>query len=386
MDMKWLRFLRKRPREGPPLAFSLIWLCYMVFPISALIARPWEEEVLGFIVVAVFTILYVLSYLLRRGRLLFVLGQIVIIGYFAYRYDVSFLYLGFYPAPLIGMFPKLWQSVIGGCALLGLFGFIGWRYDLLLHPDVWVPFAPALLIMLLMPVMIRFGRRSKELKDKLVLANEEIARLSKIEERQRISRDLHDTLGHTLSLITLKSELAEKLVAKQPERAIQEIRDIQFTSRSALKQVRELVTGMNASTVQDELTSAKQILAAAGIGLEIQCGPGDGDVPPLVDNILAMCLKEAVTNVVKHSRAGHCNIAWLGGADGYSLTVTDNGVGFSESSDAAATSKHGLRGMRERLKLVDGRMEIGRAGDRGTVVAITVPKVTRQRETEDLNG
>ncbi|WP_276351523.1 sensor histidine kinase [Cohnella caldifontis] len=381
--MKLPQLLRKRPREGPPLAFSLVWLCYMVFPISALLAKPWEEEVLGFSIVAVFTVIYMLSYLLQRGKLLFVLGQIVIIGYFAYRYDVNFLYLGFYPSPLIGMLPKLWQSLTGASALVALFVFIGWHHHLPSHPDMAIQLLPALLIMLFMPVMLRIGRRSKELRDKLVLANEEIARLSKIEERQRISRDLHDTLGHTLSLITLKSELAEKLVVKQPDRAIQEIRDIQFTSRSALKQVRELVTGMNAATVRDELTSAKQILAAAGIVLETECALGDGNAPPpLVDNILGMCLKEAVTNVVKHSRAGVCRIAWAEGPDRYTLTVSDNGVGSASVSAAESPGKNGLNGMRERLKLVDGRMEFGPAGSRGTRVVITVPKIARQQETE----
>ena len=148
-----------------------------------------------------------------------------------------------------------------------------------------------MLVMLALPFAIRAGHKSRELRQKLYVANEEIARLSKNEERERISRDLHDTLGHTLSLITLKSELAEKLITRNPDRAIQEVKDIQATSRPALKQVRELVSGMNAVTIRDEMVHAKQILTAAGIGLETN-NELDGRLLPRLLIIFWACASE----------------------------------------------------------------------------------------------
>ena len=182
-----------------------------------------------------------------------------------------------------------------------------------------------MLVMLALPFGIRAGHKSRELRQKLYVANEEIARLSKNEERERISRDLHDTLGHTLSLITLKSELAEKLITRNPERAIQEVKDIQATSRAALKQVRELVSGMNAVTIRDEMVHAKQILTAAGIGLETNNELDGRLLSPLIDNILGMCLRESVTNVVKHSHARTCKLELLEQPGSLQLIVTDDG-------------------------------------------------------------
>jgi two-component system sensor histidine kinase DesK len=374
----------KRPRDGPPLAFTFIWLVYMIFPIYSLVSRPWPEEAVGFPLLLVFVALYLYGYLERRGRLLSILAQIAIVCYFAYRYDVNFLYMAFYPSPMIAMLANRKQIVGAAAALLALFGFIGWHYQLLTKSDELIQLMPVLLIILFMPVGLRIGRRSKELREKLTLANDEIARLSKNEERQRISRDLHDTLGHTLSLITLKSELAEKLIPKQPMRAAQEIRDVQMTSRAALKQVRELISGMNAVTVRDEIAHAKQILAAAGMNLELEGEFGeDGPSPaPLVDNMLGMGLREAVTNVVKHSRARVCAIRWIETQDSYTLTVADDGIGTESNHMDGDTTKNGIQGMRNRLKLVEGDVTLESAAGRGTRVSMTVPRVTKSGGTE----
>ena len=196
-------------------------------------------------------------------------------------------------------------------AMVALFSAVGWHYKLYIDRDAIIQLVPAVLVMLALPFAIRAGHKSRELRQKLYVANEEIARLSKNEERERISRDLHDTLGHTLSLITLKSELAEKLITRNPDRAIQEVKDIQATSRSALKQVRELVSGMNAVTIHDEMVHAKQILTAAGIALETKNELDGRLLSPLIDNILGMCLRESVTNVVKHSHARTCKLELL---------------------------------------------------------------------------
>lgn len=380
------RSLFKRSQEGPPLAFSFVWLVYLAFPIGDLIERPLQEQMVGFPILFLFAVIYVVGYVRPKVRLFAIFVLFALIVYYSFRYDPGYLYLTFYPSPMIGMLRDSRQLAAAIAGMLAVFAAVIWHAALWNDSYGLLQLAPAMLIMLMMPFLMRFGRRSRELKDKLVLANEEIARLSKNEERERISRDLHDTLGHTLSLITLKSELAEKLIAKNPERAAQEIRDVQMTSRAALRQVRELVSGMSAVTVRDEISHAKQILAAAGIELELDAKTGaDENVPapaPLVDNLLGMCLREAVTNVVKHSRARSCAIGWGETPHGYLLTVKDDGIGAASAALAGDGMKNGIQGMRNRLRLVDGEVTVTSAAGKGTEVRITVPRVEKNTGKE----
>ncbi len=327
----------------------------------------------------IFVALYLYSYRRETGRLYSVLGQLIIVGIFSFRYDASFIYFTFYPSPLVGMLKTKRQMAISLTAMVGLFLAVGWHSKLYMDSEVLIQLVPAMLVMLALPFAIRVGHKSRELRQKLYVANEEIARLSKNEERERISRDLHDTLGHTLSLITLKSELAEKLITRNPERAIQEVKDIQATSRAALKQVRELVSGMNAVTIRDEMVHAKQILTAAGIGLETNNELDGRLLPPLIDNILGMCLRESVTNVVKHSHALTCKLELLEQPGSLQLIVTDDGSGADhiDHSLISSASCNGLKGMRDRLKLVEGEMEFDSAVHKGTRLLFTVPLVNK---------
>ncbi|MBW5446574.1 sensor histidine kinase [Cohnella sp. CFH 77786] len=376
-----------RPRYGPPFAFRIFFLVYLIFPVSALVKQPWDQMTAGLLLLGLFAIVYVLGFGETRGKLAFVLALTAIVGYFAYRYDENFIYLAFYATPIVAMLNSIRKTAAAYAGLFALFLMVGWRYHLFTDVDELLQLLPAMLVISLMPIAIRVGRRSRELRDKLSLANEEIARLSKNEERQRISRDLHDTLGHTLSLITLKSELAEKLIVKNPQRAAQEIRDVQLTSRAALKQVRELVADLNAVTVRDEIAQAKIILTSAGIELRHE-GGSDREWPspsPLIDNMLGMCLREAVTNVVKHSRARNCAVGWTETPDAYELWIEDDGAGTYRAANTVDDGKNGLKGMRERLKLVEGKMEMRSEPGRGTRIDIRVPRVAKSAGQERSN-
>lgn len=379
----------ERPREGPPFGFTLVWLVYMGFPLYTLFHRPLEERLIGLVAVAFFAVIYVVSYRREKGRLALIMVQIAFVAVASLRYDANFLYMAFYPAPVIGLLSSPRQMLLSMSALLLLFGSTFMYYDLFSQTDKMLQLLPAVLVMVSMPVAMKLGRRSRELRERLLYANEEIARLTRQEERQRISRDLHDTLGHTLSLITLKSELAEKLIVKNPERAVQEVRDIQSTSRAALKQVRELVAQMNAVTVDGELASARRILEAAGIELRTEGQVGVRADSPIIDNLLGMCLREAVTNVVKHSRAKHCVIGRVEEADKTVLTIADDGVGLPQNQGQGAPvgGGNGLLGMRERLRLIEGSICYEPAAEgTGTRVIITAPKVAKSVAVERRAG
>lgn len=376
----------RRPESGPPLFFRFIWLIYLIFPLYDLFNAHAGELTVSLILLAIFVALYIYTCTHRPYRLASVLILLAITAVFSFWLGAGYIYLAFYAAAVIGILPSKRETIISEGALIVLFLALGWHHNFYTDMDEMIQFLPSMLIMLFMPVGFKLGRKSRELRDQLILANEEIARLSKSEERQRISRDLHDTLGHTLSLITLKSELAEKLIPKNPERAVQEVKDIQSTSRAALKQVRELVSGMNAVTVRDELVHAKQLLAAANMELAVRGDFKEGAAAPLADNILGMCLREAVTNAVKHSQGRTCKVEWSEEPGRLKLVVSDDGVGADTSSAPALTSGNGLRGMKERLKLVEGDLMFETAKGRGTTVTFTVPRVTKSVQSGESNG
>lgn len=181
-----------------------------------------------------------------------------------------------------------------------------------------------------------------------------VAQLAANEERLRLARDLHDLLGHSLSLITLKSELAGRMLPDHPEQAAAQVADIEQVSRQALVDVRSAVTGYRRPTLPGELAGARTALAAAGITADIPAEAPE-DLPEKAEEVLAWALREAVTNVVRHSGADRCTVtvAPRQTLDGrvLELTVADNGRGA-----VGTTRGNGLTGMTERLASIDGTL------------------------------
>lgn len=196
-------------------------------------------------------------------------------------------------------------------------------------------------------------------------ANEEIEHLAQVAERERIARDLHDLLGHTLTVITIKSELANRLMDRDPERARQEMQEVESTARKALQEVREAVTGYRTDGLTAEVVRARRALESAGLAVTSHAAPTD--TPPPISNALCLCLREAVTNILRHAHATRCDIRLSVEQGSALLTVTDNGVGIR------AKHGNGLRGMRERLRAVDGTLDVQSEFDQGTVLRVSIP-------------
>ncbi len=201
-------------------------------------------------------------------------------------------------------------------------------------------------------MMAAFGRKivvNRELHE----AREELALLAVSEERLRIARDLHDLLGHSLSVIALKSELAGRLLERDPARASREIDDIQTVTRQALAEVREAVQGYRAQGLADALDAARSALRAAGIECELD--PPPDRLPADVEAVLAWAVREGATNVVRHSGANRCSIRVRAEASRAAVEVEDNGA----SQEAIARSGSGLTGLAERAQGVHGTLEAG---------------------------
>ena len=193
-------------------------------------------------------------------------------------------------------------------------------------------------------------------------------RLAKLSERERIARDLHDVLGHTLSVVILKAELAGKLLDRDLERARAEISDLQMISRQALSEVRNAIRGYRVQSLQAEFEHATSTLKTAGLAVETQLSRLE--VSPIQQDVLALTLREAVTNVVRHARAKNCRLH-LQHADGMCrLEIQDDGRG------GITTEGFGLRGMRQRVEALGGTMRY--ETEAGTRLTITLPMDTRK--------
>lgn len=204
-------------------------------------------------------------------------------------------------------------------------------------------------------------RKRAELK----LSHDEVRRLAALAERERIGRDLHDLLGHTLSLVALKSDLAGRLVERDPQAARAEIAEVSRVAREALAQVRRAVTGIRAAGLAAEVASARLLLESDGVTLrhDVQ----GAALPPDVETVLALCLREAVTNIQRHARASLAEVSLACTPAQAMLTVRDNGVG------TAAVPGNGLTGMRERVESRGGRLRLDSTHRQGTCVEITLP-------------
>jgi two-component system sensor histidine kinase DesK len=185
-------------------------------------------------------------------------------------------------------------------------------------------------------------------------AREELARSAVNEERVRFARDLHDLLGHSLSMIVLKSELAGRLLRDSPIRAAAEIAEIERAARDALREVRAAVAGYRQLSLRGELAAARELLSAAGIASDIE--HSGGSVPPALDGLLAWAVREGVTNVIRHSRARSCTIR-VGRVDAeVRVEVSDDGRGADADARAGGS---GLAGLAERAASHGGRVVAG---------------------------
>lgn len=249
-------------------------------------------------------------------------------------------------------------------------------------------FVPAVMIGPIIGVSTLFDRERRATNAKLRMAQQEVEQLAAIAERERIARDLHDLLGHTLSTITLKSELAASLVNQNPARAEAEMRDVEKLSRQTLAEVRSVVRGYRTSGLAGEVANAKLALEAAGI--EFDYFVASLELQPAAESVLALALREAVTNVVRHADATRCRATLEADTVFVTLTVEDNGRGLVAAADSptyadAAPAGFGLSAMAERARALGGFVTIApstTANRSGTRLSVGVPLGAALQATE----
>jgi two-component system, NarL family, sensor histidine kinase DesK len=376
------------PGTGSPMRwfFSGIWLVYLIQPVSALFGHrhgvAWIAG--GLAITVAFCVIYMLV-LMHSERLtrpvLSGLAAIALLAALACTvYGKDWVSLWIYVSAATGMVlagapdgRRVATLAVGGVGACYLF------FCLVSHLDLTNTLVVLLPVLLIGLAMMGF-RFQIILMRELAQARETVAKLAANEERLRLARDMHDLTGQSLSMITLKSELGAKRLARLPSSAerdavLTELGDIGRVSRQTLHDIREAVSGYRRPTLAIEVITARNALEAAGIGLDddAELTLRSGTFDPDVEAVLAWCLREAVTNVIRHSRARHCRIRLADRMGELSLEVSDDGHGLA-GQDPGNARGSGLRGMSERLSAIGGRLALGWAEpDRGLRLTATVP-------------
>ena len=358
--LAWVSHGDRRPASIWFPVVNLVWLAWMI-------AAPWVfaqvtvyRVTVTYASVALFLVLYQRAWFGSRARLPRYTFAIAVLGLAILFVNSSWSYV-IYAGSLIPFCVRGWRAALWTALLLAAF------YVAALASGFFTPLLTVSCIVTTAIVALLNGvyRLNTERDAALRLTQDEVRRLAVAAERERIGRDLHDLLGHTMSLVAIKSELARRLVGRDPAAAERELADIERVARQALAEVREAVTGMRAAALAGELASARLLLVAAEIAVTIDGAPAALDAA--AETAFALGLREAVTNVQRHAQATRVDIRFDVGDGQARLTVADNGRG------GIATRGNGLAGMDERFAALGGRVVVASERGRGTTVSMQVP-------------
>jgi two-component system sensor histidine kinase DesK len=340
----------------------LLWIVYLGFffvdpVLSHASPRIWALDITGTLV---FLVLYFGLFALENPNVFLHIGGMVLLGMLFMPINAGACAFFVYAAAMLPFCVDTKRAAAFGLATVGTIGAIE---GLLLHTNGWTLFYSALFPIIIGAGNTFFAERNR-MNRKLRKANEEIEHLAKVAERERIARDLHDVLGHTLSVITLKSELAGKLIDRDPQRARKEIREVEAISRQALSEVRDAIRGYRAKGLAAEIALAKATLETAGVSVQLEAAT-TLELPAMQESVLSLAVREGVTNVVRHAHASSCRVRLEQQNGSCRLEISDDGQGF------VSMEGNGLRGMRERVEMLGGTLE--RSNKSGTMLVITLP-------------
>lgn len=351
--------IRLLPERSPHGWTPYAWLIYLSFFIAVAVATDTPVRwIIDGAAILVFLVLYFSAFWVKGLAVLPILIGMTVIGMITAPRNPGASCFFIYAASFAGNVGRpragaKWIAVV--CVIVALESWMLW-----LPPEFWL--AAFVLSLLIGGVNVHFVEvRRKDLA--LLRAHEEAERIAKVAERERIARDLHDVLGHTLSVIVLKSELAAKLATRDGRRAASEMRDVESIARNALAEVRQTIRGYRGERLMTELAAAREALTAAGVALDANVPELDLTEPD--ERTLALVLREATTNILRHARATRCRVVATRSNGSVVLIVEDDGIG------GEITEGGGLRGMRARLAEAGGTMT--HAGEGGTRLVFTLP-------------
>ncbi len=353
-----MRLLPKNQMHGWA---PLTWLAYCgFFYIQPIMDHArWKEWTLTAVGQAVFLVMYFAYFWVSRRWQIVLIAMMVLLGAVYIPYNGGAGTFVVYAGAFV---PFAFEKEKTAAGVLALVPVIPFLEIVLLHLSYWSVIYCCLLPLAVGGSNVFFAARNR-MYEKLRMANDEITHLAKVAERERIARDLHDVLGHTLSVIILKSELARKLIERDPVRAKAEIADVEQTSRDALAEVRSTIRGYRLNSLGAELKQAESTLRTAGVTVEAETAAMR--LTPAQEGVLALVIREAVTNVVRHAGAQHCQVRLTSLNGDCQLEVCDDGRG------GLRREGNGIRGMRERVEALGGTLQY--TSREGTQLRIQFP-------------
>jgi two-component system, NarL family, sensor histidine kinase DesK len=357
----------KNSRPDKSRFFSLVWLSFLIYPVVSIFAkpRPMVEYLYGSLIVLVFVGVFFWVYFLnpwgterRPLRLSSMVGMAwsyITLGLLFPLIGWTGLGLMIYAASFAGAQRSFVPSIVAMSLsfVLAVLLLVLGKIELILALTMLIFSAVA-------AISNHTSYRELEVQRQLRRSQEEVARVAKIAERERIARDLHDLLGHTLSVIVLKSELASRLSEKNPIKAALEIREVERIARDALQEVRSAVRGYRSAGLEAELQNVRLACEAADIKLEVLTVPLE--LSWQHEQALALALREATTNAVRHSGAKTLWVSLEPHGGQVHLSVWDDGAG-------QILEGNGIRGIRERMAAIGGKLELDRQNKGFTVSA-----------------
>jgi two-component system sensor histidine kinase DesK len=375
-------------------SLTAVWLVYLVEPVSGLFGHRHDALYIagGMAIIGAFCVIFVItiadwSQTARRSTLwlgaLYALALAACILYGGSGAESLWIYV----SAIAGLVIPVQRTALAVLAVVGVSYVVTSLTSHLDMADFLVNLLPTVLLGLAM-----IGLRSHfELTRELSEARETVASLAASQERLRLARDMHDLTGQSLSMITLKSELALRLLGRLPQgpdrdRVSEEIEQVGAVSRQTLHDIREAISGYRRPTLAVEIITARAALESAGItshddaDLTLLSGTFDPDA----EAALAWCLREAVTNVVRHSGARTCHIGLARQGGTLTLEVRDDGRGHVGAESAGSGT--GLRGMSERLCAVGGGLELRPAEAPGFRLVATMPATVRPATGQPAAG
>ena len=362
-DSSFQRSIRLSPLGKTQGWAQYIWLVYLVFfYIDPILGHAdWKKWSITIGATVAFLTLYLSLFLRERKKPLWHIAGMVLLGLAVAPVNAGAATFFIFAAAFIPFCVPTERSAI---ALMAGIVALAAIEKQIFHLSGWFLFYAGGMSLAVGGSNIYFAQRNRALA-KLRMASDEIEHLAKVAERERIARDLHDVLGHTLSVIILKSELAGKLMDRDPQRAGNEIREVEQISRQALSEVRDAIRGYRSQGLAAELAQAKSTLETAGVAVKYEAAVVKIALPALQEGVLSMAVREAVTNVVRHAQARTCTLRLEQQNGSCRLEIEDDGRGGSPGEGI------GLRGMRERVEMLGGT--ITRDSQAGTKLTIILP-------------
>lgn len=352
--------------------FPYVWLLFLLFPITAAYPYKTLKQQIMMALILLFVVAYRNSYASDKWRFWWIWVQILTSMILAIM--IQALYLNIYVAWVFGSLPmhqrqfKQFYWVYMGSILVPTV-YLYWQFGAQMDRFDWIGLIVYGLFCALSPLAAKSIQRVNRKKEQLLQSNERLTTLITQNERQRIARDLHDNLGQSFSMITLKAEYARRLLEKAPTKVADQLLEIEQASRQNLQMVREIVNDLRQVTIAQELIQQEQNLKMANMLLFTKNEKLAEQLPQASQQILAQCIHEAVTNIIRYSQASECDIHCQYLAQSFQMQIIDNGRGLQLQDQVKS---NGITGMRERLATLNGTLTIA-SNRSGTQLVFEIP-------------